>query len=72
MTDLPVMQTDCAQINAQLQTKPMAAILSASPVTLQRYARTGRIPARKIGRRWRFEPTAVLAALGTQAVEVVK
>jgi excisionase family DNA binding protein len=71
MTDLPVMQTDCAQISAQLQAKPMAAILNVSPVTLQRYARTGRIPARKLGRRWRFDAGAVLAALATKAGEVV-
>jgi excisionase family DNA binding protein len=36
----------------------VAALLELHPVTVREYAREGRVPAAKLGRRWRFpKPT---------------
>lgn len=37
-----------------LTSKEVAELLNISDYTIKRFAREGRIPARKIGRQWRF------------------
>lgn len=44
----------------------MAALLGCNDTLVEQMAKDGRIPAVRIGRLLRFEPTAVLAALRTQ------
>jgi excisionase family DNA binding protein len=39
----------------RLNTKELAKYLKLTEVTICKYAREGKIPARRIGRRWRFD-----------------
>ena len=43
-----------------LSTEEMAAWLGVPRYTVEREAREGRLPARKVGRAWRFSRTAIL------------
>ncbi len=40
-----------------------AALLGVHPVTLRRLASEGRVPARKVGREWRFNRAGLMAWL---------
>ena len=42
-----------------LTTEEAAALLKIDPLTLQRLARAGQIPALKIGKLWRFSKSAL-------------
>lgn len=56
-TPKPVAGTPLLDVDA------MAAILQVNRLTVYEWARAGRIPAYRLGRRWRFDPEEVKAAL---------
>jgi excisionase family DNA binding protein len=55
------------QHEATVDVAEMARVLSVSPDTVYRWARSGVIPALKIGNRWRFIVTEVLESVRQQA-----
>jgi len=50
-----------------LSTEEAALLLHLNPKQVQRLARAGRLPASRVGRRWLFDETRLLAALGSAA-----
>ncbi|MFI8633833.1 helix-turn-helix domain-containing protein [Microbacterium sp. NPDC077663] len=57
------------QHEAAVDTKEMARILGVSVVTVSRMVRDGEIPAIKVGERFRFFPSRVIAHLEAKAAE---
>lgn len=53
-----------------LNVEEAAEFLSVSPWTIREQARTGRLPARKIGKEWRFSRQALLEWLGSQSPQL--
>lgn len=51
------------QFEPLLDDEEAAALLSIHPKTMQRLARTGRIPAHRIGRFWRYRVSEIDAWL---------
>jgi excisionase family DNA binding protein len=47
-----------------LTIREVAELLKLHPKTVNRLANTGRLPAYKIGRQWRFRKSEVLRLLG--------
>lgn len=43
-----------------LKSDEVAELLDISPLTVRDWAKKGKIPARKIGREWRFSKAAIL------------
>lgn len=48
-----------------LTTEQAAELLGLSPFTIREYARTGKIPAKKVGKAWRFSRDALIRWLET-------
>jgi len=54
-------QTDTTMAEKAVLTASQAAeLLSATPDTVTRWARTGALPGRMVGGRWRFSRRAIL------------
>lgn len=53
-----------------LNAEEAAELLGVSAWTVREQARTGGIPARKVGKEWRFSRTALLEWLGSSQSEV--
>ena len=54
-----------------LNTQEAAELLRVTPRTVKQLAAAGKIPARKVGRGWRFSRAALLEHVEGERVEVV-